>query len=74
MRTDTHFLKLAACGHLPGASSGHVQALMLARCVVGNVPGLDCAAVDGLVDFIYAAQVSPGSARDLVRSWKLRKP
>ena len=70
MRIDTHFLRLASVGHLPGCSSGEAQALRLAQCVVANVPGLDSSAIDGLVDFIYAASVDPMETRDMLRRWR----
>jgi len=73
MRADSHFLRLASVGNLPGCSSGEAQALRLAECVAQHVPGLDSSAIDGLVDFIYAASANPIDARDLLRSWR-RKP
>lgn len=73
MRIDTHFLRLASVGHLPGCSSGEAQALRLAQCVVANVPGLDSSAIDGLVDFIYAASADPMDTRDLLRSWRRKQ-
>jgi hypothetical protein len=70
MKADSHFLRLASVGHLPGCSSGEAQAYRLAQCVVANAPGLDSAALDGLVDFIYAVAADPCDGRNLLRSWR----
>ena len=62
-----HFLDLARCGRLLGATGSERNATELAFAILDRAPGLDAKAIDGLHQFIDAVIAAPTTARDLIR-------
>lgn len=69
MKSLDHFIDLALQGKRPGSSGGEKRARRLARCILDNVPGLDDSAINGMIEFIRAAQLQPETARSAVDAW-----
>lgn len=61
-----HFLRLARRGKFPAASGGEYRAYRLAKAVLDDLPGLDDAAIAGLVRFIGCVYSAPMATADLL--------
>lgn len=67
MNSLLHFVRLANRGKPgTGASSGELQARLLALCAIQNIPGLDGQAVNGFIEFIRGVQQDCDIAREAV--------
>lgn len=63
------FIGLALQGKHRGSSSGEKAARAVAMTMLDHGISMDDGAIEGLIDFIRLAKISPTTARDAIKGW-----